>query len=50
MVYRTAVAVGDRWGERTLQDEHWDRVDLGPLSIVVLRRHEEWRIAVLDDR
>lgn len=35
----------DRWCKHTLDDGSWIRQDFGDLSIVVLRAHEEWRVA-----
>lgn len=37
------------WSIRTLADGHWVRRDFGRLSILVLRRYEEWRIVALED-
>lgn len=35
----------DQWDERTIPNGHWLRADFGPLSLLVMNIHGEWRVA-----
>ncbi len=38
----------ERWNTRTLGDGEWLRADFGRLSVLVLNRSEEWRVARIE--
>lgn len=43
------MAESERWAIRTLEEGYWIRADFADLSIVVLHRYEEWRVAALGE-
>lgn len=39
------MSLSEPWGEHLLTEGHWLRQDFGPLAVVVMNLHEEWRVA-----